>query len=115
MIHILVFFLLVSSVGYCQIRLPELSPQAQIIENVGYIEITVRYGRPAARGRKIMGELVPYGRLWRTGAGLTVDFVAHRMLTRLLFQCACPVRYQHGVALTISAFQRDLKLFVGTQ
>jgi len=29
----------------------------------------IRYGRPAARGRKIFGELMPYGKLWRTGAG----------------------------------------------
>jgi hypothetical protein len=31
-------------------------------------KITIDYGRPSARGRKIMGGLVPYGQVWRTGA-----------------------------------------------
>ena len=30
--------------------------------------ISVSYGRPYMKGRAIMGDLVPYGRLWRTGA-----------------------------------------------
>ena len=30
--------------------------------------ITIDYSRPSMRGRKIMGELVPYGEVWRTGA-----------------------------------------------
>ena len=40
-----------------------------MIEQVGYTSVKIRSGRPAARERKIMGELVPYGKLWRTGAG----------------------------------------------
>lgn len=31
-------------------------------------EITISYGRPSMRGRKIMGDLVPYDKVWRTGA-----------------------------------------------
>ncbi len=31
-------------------------------------KITIDYGRPSMRGRKIMGEVVPYGKVWRTGA-----------------------------------------------
>ena len=31
-------------------------------------QITITYGRPSMRGRKIMGGLVPYGQVWRTGA-----------------------------------------------
>ncbi len=31
-------------------------------------QITISYGRPSIRNRKIMGELVPYGKVWRTGA-----------------------------------------------
>lgn len=31
-------------------------------------QITITYGRPSVRGRKIMGDLVPYGQVWRTGA-----------------------------------------------
>ncbi|MFY0598074.1 MAG: DUF2911 domain-containing protein [Cyclobacteriaceae bacterium] len=36
---------------------------------VGFIEIKVEYERPSARGRKIFGGLVPYDKVWRTGAG----------------------------------------------
>lgn len=39
--------------------------------------VTIDYSRPSARGRKVMGELVPYGKVWRTGANaattLTTD------------------------------------------
>jgi hypothetical protein len=36
---------------------------------VGGKRISVSYGRPAMRGRKIVGDYVPYNRVWRTGAG----------------------------------------------
>ncbi len=39
--------------------------------------VTIKYSRPSMRGRKIFGELVPYGKVWRTGANsatsLTTD------------------------------------------
>ena len=60
---------LMHGVSVAQIHLPELSPEANMIEQVGYTSVKIRNGRPAARERKIMGELVPYGKLWRTGAG----------------------------------------------
>lgn len=31
-------------------------------------KVTISYGRPFMKGRKIMGGLVPYGQVWRTGA-----------------------------------------------
>jgi Protein of unknown function (DUF2911) len=31
-------------------------------------KVTINYSRPSMKGRKIMGELVPYGKVWRTGA-----------------------------------------------
>jgi Protein of unknown function (DUF2911) len=30
--------------------------------------VTIHYSRPSMRGRKIFGRLVPYDRVWRTGA-----------------------------------------------
>lgn len=38
-------------------------------------KITVQYSRPSIRGRKIMGGLVPYGEVWRTGANAATSFV----------------------------------------
>lgn len=35
---------------------------------VGGVPVTVQYGRPEVRGRKLFGNLVPFGQLWRTGA-----------------------------------------------
>jgi len=37
-------------------------------------KITIEYGRPSVRGRKIMGELVPFGEVWRTGANEATSF-----------------------------------------
>jgi hypothetical protein len=35
---------------------------------IGGVAVTVEYGRPSVAGRRIWGELVPYGKVWRTGA-----------------------------------------------
>ncbi len=51
-----------------QIQTPALSPAAKLTQTVGLTEITVEYSRPSMRGRKIFGNLVPYNKLWRTGA-----------------------------------------------
>ncbi len=47
---------------------PKLSPQSTVSQTVGTTTVTVEYHRPQVRGRKIWGELVPYGQVWRTGA-----------------------------------------------
>jgi hypothetical protein len=47
---------------------PLLSPAATASATVGSATIGITYNAPSARGRKIMGGLVPYGRVWRTGA-----------------------------------------------
>jgi hypothetical protein len=43
--------------------------------------ITVKYGAPSMRGRKIVGELVPYGKVWRTGANDATSLVTDGNLT----------------------------------
>lgn len=45
-----------------------LSPAAQASVKIGAATITIDYARPSMRGRKIMGALVPYDKVWRTGA-----------------------------------------------
>jgi hypothetical protein len=37
--------------------------------------MVVDYGRPSMRGRKIMGSVVPYGVVWRTGANAATSFI----------------------------------------
>ncbi|MBC8754020.1 DUF2911 domain-containing protein [Kordia sp. YSTF-M3] len=51
-----------------QIETPQPSPSAKLEQTVGLTKMTVEYSRPAMRGRKIFGELVPFGKVWRTGA-----------------------------------------------
>lgn len=49
-------------------RIGALSPRDSLRARVGRADITIRYGRPAARGRRVFGELVPWGEVWRAGA-----------------------------------------------
>ncbi len=58
------------------IYMPRSSPRASVIQAVGGGEVRIAYGRPAVQERKIWGELVPYGRVWRAGANeaTTVTF-----------------------------------------
>ncbi len=51
-----------------QIRLTAPSPAASFEQEVGSAKIKMTYSRPLVRGRKIFGELVPFHKLWRTGA-----------------------------------------------
>jgi len=47
---------------------PKLSPQATVSQTIGTTTVYVEYHRPQVRGRKIWGDLVPFGQVWRTGA-----------------------------------------------
>ncbi len=51
-----------------QITTPQPSPAAKVWQTVGLTEVTVEYSRPAKRDRVIFGDLVPYDKMWRTGA-----------------------------------------------
>jgi hypothetical protein len=42
--------------------------------------IDIHYGRPSMRGRKIFGDLVPYGQVWRTGANEATAFVTEALV-----------------------------------
>ncbi len=61
--------LLITSALVAQSNFPALSPAGRISQVVGFTTITVDYERPAVRGREIFGDLVPYGEVWRAGAG----------------------------------------------
>lgn len=60
--------LLLSGQSKVQIRVTSASPSAAFEQEVGSAKIKVTYSRPLVRGRKIFGELVPFDKLWRTGA-----------------------------------------------
>lgn len=50
-------------------------PASAKLELAGGQSITVDYSSPRAKGRKIYGELVPFGKVWRTGANEATTFV----------------------------------------
>ncbi len=51
-----------------QLRTPLPSPNSKVTQTVGLTDITISYSRPGVKDRVIMGKVVPYGQLWRTGA-----------------------------------------------
>lgn len=51
-----------------QIETPQPSPFTKIEQKVGLTDVTLEYSRPSARGREVFGSLIPYGKMWRTGA-----------------------------------------------
>jgi len=61
-------FTLAAAASAQQVDFPRLSPVASVRQAVGVTEIEINYSRPGVKGRKIWGELVPYGEVWRTGA-----------------------------------------------
>src|SRR5690606_7059826 len=67
-ISFLVLMIAVSFGAQAQILTPQPSPAASLSQQVGLTDVTVDYSRPSMRGRTIYGDLVPYGKLWRTGA-----------------------------------------------
>jgi Protein of unknown function (DUF2911) len=76
---VLVLVLVTFYTASAQLKIPEASPSGSVIQKIGFTTIEVYYERPAARGRsekQIFGKLVPFGKVWRTGAGncTTISF-----------------------------------------
>lgn len=67
-LSLFVFALALTFSVRAQIDTPAPSPAAKIEQKVGLTDVTVDYSRPSMRGRTIFGDLVPYDKLWRTGA-----------------------------------------------
>lgn len=71
-------FVMQSSRTEAELLLPQPSPRAKVVQHVGVTKVAVTYFSPAARKRVIWGGLVPYDKLWRTGAnGATKLYLGH--------------------------------------
>jgi len=57
-----------ASWGQGGLKLPALSPTAKISQDFSTSSIDINYSRPSMRNRRIFGDLLPYGKIWRTGA-----------------------------------------------
>lgn len=66
---VVILFLMISHFAVeAQVRIPEMSPKAVVKQVVGLTDVEIVYSRPSAKGRSVLGNLVPFGQLWRTGA-----------------------------------------------
>jgi len=63
-------------VSEAQIKTPQPSPKSTITQVVGLTNVEIVYSRPSAKGRDVFNNLVPFGKLWRTGANenTTISF-----------------------------------------
>ncbi len=61
---------IVSSAAFSQqeLKVPAPSPSATVKQNFGISSVELSFSRPGVKGRKIFGDLVPYDKVWRTGA-----------------------------------------------
>lgn len=59
-----------------QLQTPQISPLQVVEQRVGITDIKVSYHRPSVKNRIIFGDLVPYDKIWRTGANdnTTIEF-----------------------------------------
>ena len=58
-----------------QVKMPAPSPTQTVKQDFGIGTIALTYSRPAAKGRKIFGDLVPFNKLWRTGANAATKII----------------------------------------
>jgi hypothetical protein len=73
--------LLAYSVFVENIFAPRLSPKDFAAIELNDLEIEVKYNRPSKRDREIFGALVPYNKVWRTGANEATTFSSNKDLT----------------------------------
>ncbi len=52
---------------------PQPSPSSSVMQVVGITEVSVEYSSPGVKGRTIWGDLVPYDKVWRTGANMATE------------------------------------------
>lgn len=69
-------FLMIGMISNAQVVTPKSSPNADVEQVIGLTQVDVNYARPAKKGRLVYGDLVPFGKVWRTGANAstTVEF-----------------------------------------
>lgn len=72
---ILLTLIIVKS-SFAQLKSPNASPRSNISQIIGLVSVNLDYSRPSKKSREIFGGLVPYNKIWRTGANnpTTISF-----------------------------------------
>ena len=65
---IILFAISASQLQAQALKVPAPSPLQTLKQNFGLSEITIEYSRPSVKGRVVFGDLVPFSKMWRTGA-----------------------------------------------
>ncbi len=73
-----VLMLMLCGFAQAQINKPSISPTIKTVQKVGLAEISLEYGQPNMQGRTIFGNLIPFGKLWRTGANASTKFTTDK-------------------------------------
>ncbi|MCL9770478.1 DUF2911 domain-containing protein [Flavobacterium sp. HXWNR69] len=75
-IIVMLALVLANFVVEAQVKTPQSSPLAKVEQVVGLTNVQLEYSRPSAKGRTVYGDLVPFGKMWRTGANgnTTISF-----------------------------------------
>ena len=63
-----IFFCLSIFLTNAQIKTPQASPFCTISQSVGIADVSLSYCRPGVKDRIIFGNIVPFDKIWRTGA-----------------------------------------------
>ncbi|QHS55698.1 DUF2911 domain-containing protein [Mucilaginibacter sp. 14171R-50] len=69
--------MLFSALTFAQTK-PIASPRDSVSAKIGAATISINYGSPSVKGRKIFGELEPYGKVWRAGANEATVFTTSK-------------------------------------
>lgn len=64
----IIHLLAISLVNGQSLTTPDVSPRTTIQQTIGLTHTTLDYSRPNVKDRQILGHLIPYGQVWRTGA-----------------------------------------------
>ncbi len=78
---ITLFLAIICGLGTAQAQKPMASPRDSVSGKVAGANISINYGSPSVKGRKVWGDLVPYGKVWRTGANEATIFTTDKAIT----------------------------------
>jgi len=73
---LLLLSLIIVKLSFAQLKSPNASPRSNISQIIGLVSVNLDYSRPSKKSREIFGGLVPYNKIWRTGANnpTTISF-----------------------------------------
>jgi hypothetical protein len=86
----------------------QLSPRDTARSSIGAVSITIDYSRPHARGRVLLGNVIPYDKVWRTGANAATQFTTSAPVRLAGIQLSAgsytlwTVPHQNGVDLIVN-------------